>query len=221
MTAVGSTWRQLQRGQAINDADFLQRFCAAMQNGSCALAEWLLPYAHRCTTRLLPFSNSEKVIGLLALVSERADPSLAPAFSLAAQSVSTRLESIRMANMVKHHSAELETYRQTGALINASTDLHTLSEAVLEQIITHLKVDAADVLTLNPETQSLNFSVGRGFRTHSIERTHLWIGEGLAGRAVRKRQIIRINDLAKENNRFARAVLFESEGFVGYIGAPS
>ena len=220
MPAMDSTWKQLQSGQAISDPEFLQHLTAAAQNGSGAIAEWLLPYAGRCTTWLLPLGASETPVGLLALVSESANLSLAPAFSLAAQSISNRLESMRLANAVKQSTAELEMFRDTGALIDNSKDLHALSEAVLEQIVTHLKVDAADVLTLDPEDHSLKFVAGQGFRTHSIERTHLRIGEGLAGRAARKRQMVLICDSNKEKNRFAHSALFESEGFVGYIGAP-
>ncbi|MBU0703976.1 MAG: PAS domain-containing protein, partial [Chloroflexi bacterium] len=68
--------------------------------------------------------------------------------------------------------------------IAGSLDLDLTLNIVLEQVKTQLNIDAAAVLLLNPHTQILEFTSGLGFRSKTIERSHLRLGEGLSGRAA-------------------------------------
>ena len=114
----------------------------------------------------------------------------------------------------------LQLFQDTNKAIGASADFQSVVNLLIEQITKHLQVDAADVLILNPKTQLLEFVAGRGFRTHSLERAHLRVGEGLAGKVARQRVMVQISDLAQESSRFARTVLAGSEGFISYLGVP-
>jgi putative nucleotidyltransferase with HDIG domain len=75
------------------------------------------------------------------------------------------------------------------------------------------------VLLLNSHTQFLEYVAGRGFRSTKIERSRLRLGQGYAGQAARKRQLVAIPNLAATDD-FIRAPLLASEGFVAYFGAP-
>jgi response regulator RpfG family c-di-GMP phosphodiesterase len=104
--------------------------------------------------------------------------------------------------------------------IAGSLDLHLTLDIALEQIIAHLKVDAADVLLLNPHTQTLEYSAGRGFNFKAIEHTRVHLGESFAGQSVRDRSTVFIPDLQAKINDFVQPDLILTEGFVAYACIP-
>jgi putative nucleotidyltransferase with HDIG domain len=91
---------------------------------------------------------------------------------------------------------------------------------ILEEVTSQLKVDAVDVLLLNLHTQTLEFSAGRGFRTKSFEHARLRLGEGYAGQAALKREIIHIPDLAGQHDNARLEKQLVEEQFVSYFGVP-
>ena len=103
---------------------------------------------------------------------------------------------------------------------SSSLDLRVSMKVVLEQITTHLKVDASCVLLFNPNTRILKHFAGRGFRSIAATSSQAVLGEGLAGQAALERQVVRIPDLAESKEKFARAELFSEEEFVTYYGVP-
>ncbi len=104
--------------------------------------------------------------------------------------------------------------------INSSMDLHTILNLLVQQIVEQLQVDAASVLLVNTQKQTLDFAAGQGFHTPALKYTSLKIGTGLAGRAAMERRIVHIDNLAKlENNPIlARSIM--NEKFVAYFGVP-
>lgn len=105
-------------------------------------------------------------------------------------------------------------------IISSSLDLRITLSEVLDLVISQLHVDAADVLLLNTDTQTLTYAAGRGFRTSTIERSCLRMGEGLAGTAALEHRSIIAPDLRDPDHDFQRALLLESEGFIAYAVVP-
>ncbi len=105
-------------------------------------------------------------------------------------------------------------------IISSSLDLRITLSEVLDLVISQLHVDAADVLLLNTDTQTLTYAAGRGFRTPTIEQSSLRMGEGLAGTAALEHRSIIAPDLRDPASRFQRAALLESEGFIAYAVVP-
>lgn len=114
----------------------------------------------------------------------------------------------------------LSALRAVNVAINASVDLPLTLNILLEQVSSKLKVDACDVLLLNPHTRTLDYAADRGFHTPVIRGTSLNMGSSFAWQAVQSRGVIRIDDLLSETSPRFGAALHESEGFVSYIGAP-
>ena len=104
--------------------------------------------------------------------------------------------------------------------ITSSLDLHLTLNVALEQLVSHQKVDAASILLLNPYTQTLEYSAGRGFRTKGIERSHLLLGEGLAGRAALERRTLSVPDLHIKIKDFVRTDMLAGEDFESYCATP-
>ncbi len=104
--------------------------------------------------------------------------------------------------------------------ISASLDLRVTLNVLLDQIISQLRVDAADVLLLNPQTQMLEYSAGRGFRTMAAERARVRIGQDYAGRAALERRLIQIPNLHAADAAAKIPERIEGEGFFAYYAAP-
>jgi PAS domain S-box-containing protein/putative nucleotidyltransferase with HDIG domain len=104
--------------------------------------------------------------------------------------------------------------------ITSSLDLRVTLNFFLDQVTIRLGIHAASVLLLDPRTQILQFTAGRGFHTQALHHTKLRLGEGVAGRAALERRMISVPDLTKSSEAFRRAPLLTEEGFVSYFAAP-
>ncbi|MBU0512510.1 MAG: PAS domain S-box protein, partial [Chloroflexi bacterium] len=122
-----------------------------------------------------------------------------------------------------------ETQRRLGYLqalhtidkaISASVDINLTVGVFLDQALTQLEIDAADVLLFDPIMQTLECIDRKGFRTSALEHTHLRLGQGLAGRAALEREMVCIHDLQKEAEAFQDSPELVGEEFVAYYGLP-
>jgi PAS domain S-box-containing protein len=111
-----------------------------------------------------------------------------------------------------HHLLALQAVDQA---INASLDLRVTLDILIDQVMSQLHADAADVLLYNPAIPALVYTVGRGFR-QPIEQLTLRLGEGYAGRVARERRTLIFSPYVAADN----AAHFASEGFVTYSGVP-
>ncbi len=104
--------------------------------------------------------------------------------------------------------------------ISESLDLRVSLNVFFDQITAQLGVDAAAVLLLDPQTHTLKYAAGRGFRTPAIASSHLRLGEDYAGRAALKRHIVHVPNLAETGSDFVHTSLLKNERFVAYYGVP-
>ncbi len=133
------------------------------------------------------------------------------------------------ANAIRRASLHEQTERRLQQLtalsdidraIGSGVSLQITLTTLLTHVTAQLKVDAADVLLLNPSLQRLDYYVGRGFRTKLIERTQVRQGEGYAGRVALTRQMLRIpNVKAQPDDPLLKGRLAD-EAFVSYFGVP-
>ncbi len=137
--------------------------------------------------------------------------------SVIAQNITQRKQ---QAMEIERQMLRIQSLRAIDMAITSSLDLRVTLNVLLDQVTTHLAVDSAAVLLQNTHTQRLEFSVGRGFRTTALQRTHLRIGEGSAGRAALERRTIHIPNLLHDQGDFARAPLLAAEGFISYFAVP-
>jgi HD-GYP domain-containing protein (c-di-GMP phosphodiesterase class II) len=83
-------------------------------------------------------------------------------------------------------------------------------------------VDAGDVLLLNPHSQMLEYTTGRGLKTSSLKHERVRLGAAYAGRVALERSLIQVPDLslASHARESAPARQFAAEGFRAYYSAP-
>jgi putative nucleotidyltransferase with HDIG domain len=115
---------------------------------------------------------------------------------------------------------QLSALRSIDLAIASGLDLNLLLSLLLDQVIILMRVDAAAILLLEPETSVLRFASGKGFRANALQHTRLRFGEGCGGRVALERKMLNIPDLTKNRMEFDRSPLFSSENFIAYYGVP-
>ncbi|MFQ5407625.1 MAG: GAF domain-containing protein [Anaerolineales bacterium] len=113
----------------------------------------------------------------------------------------------------------LDALHAIDVAISSSLDLRVTLNVLLDRVMTQPGVAAADVLLYNDRTQDVEHIADRGFRSNAIQRTRLHIGEGLPGRAILERRVIKVSNPAQSAD-CARAPLLAGEAFDIYYGAP-
>jgi len=123
-------------------------------------------------------------------------------------------------NKMKQQMQQLSMLRSIDLAIASGLDLNLLLAMLLDQLTVLAEVDAVAILLLNPKTNILEFTAAKGFRSHSLQYTHLRLGEGCAGRVALDRKMLHLPNLKENRMGFERSPLFQNEDFVAYFGVP-
>jgi len=121
---------------------------------------------------------------------------------------------------MKQHMQQLSVLRSIDLAIASGLDLNLLLSMLLDQLNELMQIDAVAILLLNHNTHILEFTAGKGFRSTSLQYTHLKLGEGCAGRVALERKLLNIPNLKENQMEFGRSPLFVNEAFVAYYGIP-
>jgi PAS domain S-box-containing protein len=135
---------------------------------------------------------------------------------LAAQAISNA----RLFTELERSLQQVRALNAVDVAINASLDLRVTLNILLDQAITLLDVDAADVWMYNPVTQELEYAVGRGFHQVQPTATSIRLGDGFASRVVIERKLLNIQDLGSSNKGFEEIKRLPGEGLNAYVGVP-
>lgn len=126
----------------------------------------------------------------------------------------------RLENQLEQRARQRAAIRSTGLAIASGLDLKLLLSMLLDQVADLLRVDAAAVLLLNPESNLLVFASGAGFQTNLPQNMRLKLGEGLAGKVAMERKPVSVPALNLNEIGFAASRYFADERFVAYYGLP-
>ena len=118
------------------------------------------------------------------------------------------------------HMEQLSVLRSIDLAIASGLDLNLLLAMLVEQVLDLMKIDAVAILLHNPRSNMLEFTAGKGFRSASLQYTHLRLGEGCAGRVAVERRMLNIANLKENQMEFGRSPLFRMEDFTAYYGVP-
>ena len=121
---------------------------------------------------------------------------------------------------MQRHVLQLSVLRSIDLAIASGLDLNLLLSMLLDQLNELMQIDAVAVLLLNPKSNLLEFTTGKGFRSSTLQYTHLKLGEGCAGRVALERKLLNIPDLKENQMEFGRSPFFVTEDFVAYYGVP-
>lgn len=104
--------------------------------------------------------------------------------------------------------------------ITADMSLRVTLHIILDQVMIQLRVDAADILLYQPETQRLEYTAGLGFRSRAVPRQSYRMGEEIAGKVAEERRTISVMNFLAADAAFARSDFMAEEGIQAYLGLP-
>ena len=126
-------------------------------------------------------------------------------------------------NLYKDAQRRLENLQALRAIDTAITSNHDLRKTLnllLDKIIEQLDVDAAVFLLLDESSQKLSFSASYGIDIEPFRYKTILLGEGVAGRAAKQKEIIYIRDLATDQQAIPLRLIAGQENFVSYYAIP-
>jgi len=178
---------------------------------------------HTCSALYVPMFAKGEPLGLIQIHSDlpsRFSPQDAELLSLVANTAAIAIENARLFGELKQQVQRLGALRAMDVAIRSSLDLKVTLNVLLDQVTSQLQVDAACVLLYNPHLRTLEFAIGRGFRSTVESATLLRVDQSLAGRAVLERQPIHIPNLRA--NMGTRPLLQSAieDAFVAYYAVP-
>jgi PAS domain S-box-containing protein len=137
-----------------------------------------------------------------------------------AEMTGNALQRSNLHEQTAHRLNQLESLRVVDRAIAGSLDRRITLNILLDQVISQLGVDAADVLILNFPLQTLQFTAGQGFRTGLNETVSVRVGESFAGRAVIEHRLVRVEDRETASGNQSFLAFWQNEGFSNYYAVP-
>jgi HD-GYP domain-containing protein (c-di-GMP phosphodiesterase class II) len=157
-----------------------------------------------------PFGADE--IALIEALAERASIALDNArLFRAAQAATAEAES--RARQLERQVERIQALHTIDLAITGSLDLRVTLNVLLDQVVAHLQVDAAQVLLFRPVGETLEFGAARGFLTAAEGAPPAPLGDDAASLAVAERRTVVTHDGAWSGSPQRRA-RFAAEGFV-------
>ncbi len=189
------------------------------------IPEWreLLTRYELYTNAAFPLVSRGRVFGALTVYSDQLgffDEERLATFQTLAYLAAAALENARLFEQTQLHLEQISALREIDQAISSSLDLLLTLRVALKQVVAQLKVDAANVLLLEPHTQQLESRANLGFSSSKIEQVKLRVGEGPAGQAAKEQRLILIPNILEEIRQFQWGDLLQCEGFNLYGAAP-
>ena len=116
--------------------------------------------------------------------------------------------------------SQLAALREIDQAIASMTDLNQSLDLILSLSTNRLNVDAATILLMDPDSQTLVYAAGKGFVTAAIEQARVKPEESFLSRSGLKNKIVQLPDEALDYSNFFLSDYLKAEQFVKYYAAP-
>ncbi len=179
-------------------------------------------YLSTKTLAIIPLIAHQDLLGLIvAGKGKRFEESDVQLLMSAADMGANAILRADLYEMTRRRLEQIEALHQIDLAINANTDLNSTLNVFLEQVLIHMKVDAADILTYEEATQSLVYATGKGFNRKPISHYNIRLGNGCAGNVAQTRRMRWSGNLAIDKDAQNECNLrWAGEGFASYCGVP-
>lgn len=114
----------------------------------------------------------------------------------------------------------VEALRRIDQAIASSFDERFTLEILLDQVISHLGVDAASVLLFDQNTNKLEYAIGRGLALTEWKKSTVNLKDGYAGVAALEKRMNVVEQIQGDSSENSREALFARENFNFYVSAP-
>ncbi len=122
-------------------------------------------------------------------------------------------ERIQAQERLQRQLQRVDALHNIDVAITSSHDLPVTLDVILDQVASELHVDAADVLLLDPYTQTLEYTAGRGFRFDETPQPRQRLDDSYAGWVALNRQTLRLPEVSQGGFPLP-------PGFVSYCAVP-
>ena len=129
------------------------------------------------------------------------------------------LNSLSFTNAQKR-LAELSALHAIDTVVTSSHDQQETFDVLLQETVGQLGVDAAAILLLDEETQTLQYAHRYGFARPEGLQDQFGLDDCLAGWVARKAEIVQHFDLKEIEPKLVNNLGCDEERFAAYIGAP-
>jgi PAS domain S-box-containing protein len=179
-------------------------------------------YLSTKTLAIIPLIAQQDLLGLIvAGKGKRFEESDVRILMSAADMGANAFQRADLFEMTRRRLEQIEALHQIDLAINANTDLNSTLNVFLEQVLVHMKVDAADILTYEESSRSLIYATGKGFNRKPIAHYNIRLGNGCAGNVAQTRRMRwsgnLMIDMEGQNECNLR---WPGEGFSSYCGVP-
>lgn len=100
------------------------------------------------------------------------------------------LENARLYQETEERLRRLDALRRIDLAISSSLDIRISLDVLLDQVHTHLNVDASSVLLMDPASNDFYAAATRGFRSLAASRIRVRMGSGCVGKAAIERRTV-------------------------------
>lgn len=171
---------------------------------------------------LVPLLSESELIGVLAAERRRGEAPFTPEevrlLSAFGEIAGNALRRARLYEQALERLAYVQALRNIDLAITSSVDPRVTLDILLGEVITQLRVDAADVLLFNSRTLLLEFNAGRGLKMDAYKQVRL--GDGLAGRIAAERRSRSVTNLDQVRDLLTPEEAAIASDFAAYHGAP-
>ena len=211
--APTATWGEFVELMSPQAREYLVKF-----ESMPAAREW-----RRLGVLFVPIRSRGATFGTLGVIDTRASYPLTERdrewLKAVADRVAVAIENAQLYADAVSRLERLTALRSVGLAIGASQDLRLTLQVILDHVVNHLGVDAADVLLVDESDGMLATAASSGFHSNSLPDYRLPIDESLPGRALTGRRIETVTALGAFS-QFRRRSLFAREGFKVYGAVP-
>ncbi|GIV66433.1 MAG: HD domain-containing phosphohydrolase [Chloroflexota bacterium] len=134
--------------------------------------------------------------------------------------VATAIRRITLYEQTEKRLQQLVALRTIETAITSSLDFRFTLSILLDQVVSQLNVDAADVWLYDSKTQRLVFVAGWGFRSLEVRTGPAPIGWGLPGRVAQQRSPLFVSNISEWEGEKDHIIPLEKEGLNSYYGTP-
>ena len=140
-------------------------------------------------------------------------------FSAIGDLVSSALERHNLIQRLEKQLERVESLHTIDQAITGVFDIKVINRVILEEVRKRLGADAANILHLNPLTNSLDLYGDVGFRRAFMRTTKVPISTSIAGKVLMDRGVFEAPDLSNNPVEFLVKDWYE-EGFKAYFAHP-
>lgn len=128
-------------------------------------------------------------------------------------------EKREMENQILRRHHHLEALSRISSATSGLWDLDAILNVCLDVALEVVNGEIGGILLLDEQRQRLHYRVYRGLSAKYAEKMHMVVGEGIAGRVVKAREPILLEDISKDP-RVTRPDLVSTEGLKGFASVP-